>query len=120
MQSEGEEERDLHDDYGRRRVRLPPPRPMRDVLSQLLARRGYAQIQTAAGCEAAWREAVGQKLAADTRSGIVRRGVLEVMVRNSSVRQELAFVKAKVVQALTKLIPEQQIRDIRFRVGMID
>ena len=33
-------------------------------------------------CDAAWREAVGEKLAADTRPGNVRRGVLEVLVRN--------------------------------------
>jgi DNA gyrase subunit B len=47
-----EEERNLHDDYRRRHVRVRPAKPMRDVLSQLLAKRGYAQIQTAATCEA--------------------------------------------------------------------
>ena len=57
---------------------------------------------------------------ADTRPGNVRRGVLEVLVRNSSVLQELGFLKAKIVKTLTKLVPEQQIRDVRFRVGTID
>jgi predicted nucleic acid-binding Zn ribbon protein len=114
------DERNLHDDYKRKRVRIPPPKPMRDVLSQLLAKRGYAQVQTAATCEAAWREAVGQKLAADTRPGNVRRGVLEVLVRNSVVVQELGFQKTKIVKTLTKLVPEQQIRDVRFRVGAMD
>ena len=42
------DERNLHDDYQRKSVRIPPPKPMRDVLSQLLAKRGYAQVQTAA------------------------------------------------------------------------
>jgi len=115
-----EEERNLHDDYKRKSIRIPPPKLVRDVLSQLLAKRGYAQVQTAATCEAAWREAVGQKLAADTRPGNVRRGVLEVLVRNSSAVQELAFLKTKIVKTLTKLIPEQRIRDVRFRVGAID
>jgi predicted nucleic acid-binding Zn ribbon protein len=115
-----EDEHRLHDDYRRKQIRLPPAKPMGNVLSQLLAKRGYAQIQTAATCDAAWREAVGEKLAASTRPGCVKRGVLEVLVRNSSVLQELAFVKAKVVKTLTKLVPEQNIRDVRFRVGAID
>ena len=97
-----------------------PPKPMRDVLSQLLAKRGYAQVQTAATCDAAWREAVGQKLAEDTRSGNVRRGILEVLVRNSVSVQELGFLKTKIVKMLAKLVPEQRIRDLRFRVGTID
>src|SRR5262245_57858972 len=114
------DERDLHDDYRRKQIRLPAPKPMAQAISQLLAKKGYAQIQTAATCEAAWREAVGVKLAASTRPGNVKRGVLEVLVSNSSVLQELAFLKSKAVKALTKLVPEQRIRDVRFRVGTID
>jgi len=114
------DERNLHDDFRRKSVRIRPPKAMRDVLSQLLAKRGYAQVQTAAGCTAAWRQAVGEKLAADTRPGNVRRGVLEVLVRNSAAHHELGFLKTKIVKMLTKLIPEQQIRDLRFRVGAMD
>src|SRR5262245_62587408 len=120
MQPGDEDERNLHDDYRRKRVRVPPPRPVRDVLSQLLAKRGYAQVQTAATCDAAWREAVGAKLAADSRPGNVRRGVLEVLVRDSATHHELAFVKAKAIKTLARLVPEQQIRDVRFRVGALD
>lgn len=120
MLPEDEEERNLHDDYRRKSIRIPPPKSVRDVLSQLLAKRGYAQIQTAAGCEAAWREAVGTKLAGDTRPGNVKRGVLEVLVRNSAVLQELAFLKGKIVKSLSKTVPEQKIRDLRFRVGAME
>jgi predicted nucleic acid-binding Zn ribbon protein len=114
------DQRDLHSDYRRKSVRIPPPKAMREVLSQLLSKKGYAQVQSAATCEAAWREAVGQKLAVDTRVGNVTRGVLEVLVRNSSAAHELGFLKSKIVKMLTKLIPEQRIRDLRVRVGTID
>lgn len=110
----------LEDDYRRRRVRIPPPKAMGDVMSQLLARRGYAQVQTAAACTAAWRTAVGEKIAASTRAGAVRRGVLEVLVSNSAVMQELAFMKVQLIRRLKDEAPDQQIRDIRFRVGPID
>jgi len=119
MPPQDEEERYLHDDFKRKSVRIRPAKPVRDVLSQLLAKRGYAQVQTAAGCTAAWNQAVGDKLAGDTRPGNVRRGVLDVLVRHSSAVQELAFLKTKIVKKLTQLIPEQQIRDLRFRVGSI-
>ena len=115
-----EEERYLHQDYQRKKVRIPPPKPMRDVLSQLLAKRGYAQVQTAGACQAAWQQAVGEKIANDTRPGNIRRGVLEVLVRNSSVQHELGYLKAKIVKTLIKLIPEQQIKDLRFRVGTLE
>jgi predicted nucleic acid-binding Zn ribbon protein len=120
MTSKDLDEQYFHDDYKRKSIRIPPPKAMRDVLSQLLAKRGYAQVQTAATCDAAWREAVGAKLAADTRPGSVRRGVLEILVRNSVSVQELGFMKAKIVKTLTQLIPEQKIRDLRFRVGNMD
>jgi predicted nucleic acid-binding Zn ribbon protein len=120
MPLQDDDERNLFDDYRRKQVRIRPAKPMRDVLSQLLAKKGYAQVQTAASCGAAWREAVGEKVAADTRPGNVRRGILEVLVRNSSVLQGLAFEKTKIVKTLTKLVPEFQIRDVRFRVGTID
>jgi hypothetical protein len=115
-----EDERNLFADYRNKQVRVPLAKPMRDVLSQLLAKRGYAQVQTAACCQAAWREAVGDKLAADTRPGSVRRGILEVLVRNSSVLQELSFAKAGIVKSLTRLVPDQRIRDVRFRVGSLE
>ena len=115
-----DDEHYLEDDYRRRRVRIPPPKAMGDVMSQLLARRGYAQVQTAAACTAAWRTAVGEKIAASTRAGTVRRGVLEVLVSNSSVLHELSFVKVQVLKTLKELAPDQQIREIRFRVGPID
>ena len=120
MPPQDDDERNLHSDYRRKSIRIPPPKPMCEVLSQLLAKKGYAQVQTAATCETAWREAVGQKLAGDTRPGNVSRGVLEVLVRNSSSAHELGFLKSKIVKMLAKLIPEQQICDLRVRVGTID
>ena len=119
MKTTDEDERNLLGDYRRRQVRIPPPKAMGDVMSQLLARRGYAQVQTAAMCQSAWRTAVGDKLAGQTRTGNIKRGVLEVLVASSSDLQELAFLKTKVIKKLAQLAPDQKIRDVRFRVGPI-
>jgi hypothetical protein len=52
--------------------------------------------------------------------GNVRRGVVEVTVSNSAALQELTFRKAELIARISAALPEQNICDIRFRVGMLD
>jgi predicted nucleic acid-binding Zn ribbon protein len=103
----------------RRRVRIAQPKRIGEVVSGLLARNGYAHAAAHQQCAAAWQEAVGEKLAADSRVGNLRGGVLEVVVRNSIVLQELTFQKRQVTEKLTILLPELRLRGLRFRVGAI-
>ena len=96
---------------------MPRPKPIADVLAELLARRGYARVQSAAVCADAWRTAAGDTLAPFTRAGAVRRGVLEVIVGNSALVQEMSFQKKRLLSRLAELLPEEKIRDLKFRVG---
>jgi predicted nucleic acid-binding Zn ribbon protein len=92
---------------------------MGDIVANLLARKGYARVQAATAYEDAWRQAAG-KLAAHSRPGLVKRGVLEVMVRNSAALQELTFQKKKLLTALQQQLPEEKLTDVRFRIGSLD
>jgi hypothetical protein len=103
----------------RQRYRAGPKR-ISTVVNELIARRGYFRFGASEELAEAWQQAVGDRLAGDTRPGNVRRGVLEVFVRNSGVMQELTFQKTRIVKRLAELLPQQKIRDIRFRVGAID
>ena len=94
------------------------PQPIGDILAQLMARRGFARVQSAAEIETAWRQAAGE-LARFTRVGPVRRGRLEVIVANSTVVQELSFRKPALVGDLARLLPDERIDDVRFRVGSV-
>ena len=105
------------DDYRRRRVPVRPAKQLSDVVSQLLVKKGYAQVQTAATCEAAWQKAAGPRLGPQTRAGTIKRGVLEVMVKNSAVLQELQFVKVQLIKSLGQSTPDSKIKDVKFRVG---
>ena len=95
------------------------PQRIADVLSELMARRGYARVRAAEAYEQAWREAAGTLLAKYTRVGSLRRGALEVTVANSTLLQELTFQKADLVKRLGTLLPEEGIRDLRLRLGAI-
>ena len=108
-----------HDIARRQRYRAGPKR-MGDVVNELMTRRGYAQLQSSAQCADAWRAAAGSALASHTAPGNIRRGVLEVFVRNSAVVQELTFRKKKLIAELTRLAPDLKVRDVKFRVGPVD
>jgi predicted nucleic acid-binding Zn ribbon protein len=94
------------------------PEPIGEILAELMARRGFAGLRSAAACESAWREVVGD-LASYTRVGSIRRGRLEVTVANSTVVQELSFRKLALLEALSRRLPDQKITDLRFRIGPI-
>ncbi len=95
------------------------PQHIGSVLAELMARRGFARVQSAAACEAAWNEAAGPLAARYSRAGEVRRGRLEVVVANSTMMQELMFQKPQLLESLRRLLPDEEIDDLRFRVGPI-
>ena len=96
------------------------PRRPADILGQLMARKGYAQTETANELEVTWNEIVGPKWQAKTKVGSIRSGVLEVIVSNSAVNQQLGFKKKKILAELQTQLPKNNLRDLRFRVGNIN
>jgi predicted nucleic acid-binding Zn ribbon protein len=93
------------------------PKPIGNILSELLARRGYARVIAAGVSAEAWRQAAGEALAQHSRAGQSRRGVLEVFVANSTLAQELSFEKQAILTRLHTLQPDEAIRDLKIRVG---
>ncbi len=98
---------------------LSQPQHIRDVLSQLLARRGYARERSACACAEAWRTAAGDRFASDTKATSIRRGVLEVLVKNSTLVQEINFQRRDLIDRLAQLLPDENIHDLKFRVGPV-
>ena len=109
----------LAQDYRRRRVPVHPAKTIGSVMGQLLAKKGYGQVQAAKSCASAWQEALGSRFQKDTQCGSIRRGVLEVTVRNSLIVQELTFMKIQLVKELARLAPEQKITGFKFKVGAL-
>jgi predicted nucleic acid-binding Zn ribbon protein len=95
------------------------PQPIKEVLAELILRRGYAREQSSAAFESAWRTAAGEFFARHTRCGGLRRGVLEIIVGNSLLMQEITFRKPALLAELIRLLPNAQIRDIKLRVGVV-
>lgn len=99
---------------------MAAPQRISNILADLMARRGFARVQSTEAYEQAWREAAGPLAAQYTQVGALKRGTLEVVVANSALVQELTFQKDAIVQKLAARLPDEKIRNLRFRVGTID
>ena len=94
-------------------------KPAVKLINHLLARKGFAQQETANEFQSAWNEIVEPKMQKYTSVGTLKRGVLEVIVTNSSVSQHLQFKKQGLLEQLQEKYPKNNIRDIRFRIGTV-
>jgi predicted nucleic acid-binding Zn ribbon protein len=93
------------------------PENLGDVLGRLFTARGWGRLSERSRLEGAWTEVVGEH-APQTRVLSLRRGVLEVEVKNPILMQELAqFHKRKLLGELRKKLPGQTLTDLKFRAG---
>ena len=53
---------------------MPGPERIADILTQLMARRGFARVQGAEAYQSAWNEAAGPLRAQYSRVGQLKRG----------------------------------------------
>lgn len=103
-----------------RRGKVRREKRLGEVVSRLMARRGYAQIEANRRIQELWNVSVGTTLAADSRPTVLKRGVLEVAVRNSAALQQLTFTKQELLRRLKSDEMGQGIRELRFRVASFD
>ncbi|NBW96616.1 MAG: DUF721 domain-containing protein, partial [Planctomycetia bacterium] len=64
----------------------------------------------------AWAQAAPAAFRGASQPGLVRRGVLEVLVSHSALVQEMGFYKRDILARLAELVPAEGITDIRCRV----
>ncbi len=95
------------------------PQPIGDILAELMARKGFAGARGEEAYRAAWCEAVGEGVGQYTRTGKLRRGLLEIFVANSMLMQELTFAKAGLLKSLNQHLKDEKIGDLRFKVGPV-
>ncbi|MCH2177606.1 MAG: DUF721 domain-containing protein [Mariniblastus sp.] len=88
-------------------------------IGQIMARRGIAQEQTSNELAEIWAQVVGVSFTGHTRLGNLKRGTLEIFVANSMISQQLSFKKKNILEQIQKQLPNNKIRDLRFRIGSI-
>ncbi len=86
-------------------------------IRQLMARTGLGQTQAAEELARTWSEIVGPQLSASTHPAKISRGVLNILVQDSSSLQEFELQKRRLLAELQKKLPHAGIKNIRGRVG---
>jgi predicted nucleic acid-binding Zn ribbon protein len=95
------------------------PENLADVLAKLFAARGWGRKSERVKLEEAWASAIGPEFGPETRVNALRRGTLEVEVRNPILMQELSqFHRKRLIAAVAARLPGQKVTEIRFRAGM--
>jgi len=96
------------------------PEPLGEILGRLFTARGWGRRGERQRLEDAWRSAAGPDVAAKTRLGSLKRGVLEIEVGNGALMQELSsFRKRKLLDDLKEKLPGTPLRDLKFRSGVV-
>lgn len=94
------------------------PENIAEILGRLFTSRGWGRKNDRLRLESAWAEAAGPDLLPQTRVLSIRRGVLEVEVKNAVLLQELTqFHKRPLLGKLRKAMPGVTLTDIKFRAG---
>lgn len=98
----------------------PPsgPENLADVLGRLFVSRGWGRLSERTQLETAWSEVAAEEFGPVTRVAGLRRGTLEIEVKNAVVIQELAhFHKRRILSELRALLPKVKISDVKFRAA---
>jgi predicted nucleic acid-binding Zn ribbon protein len=94
------------------------PRPVGQVLSDLLKASGLTDSLADSALRTAWLQTTGGEVSKHTRVVGVRNGILTVEVDSAPWLHELsAFYKGSILSDIRRLLPKQQINDIKFRAG---
>jgi predicted nucleic acid-binding Zn ribbon protein len=94
------------------------PEAFNDVLARLFAARGWGRLSERTRLETAWKEAAGVEIEPHTRVGSIRRGVMEIEVKNAVLIQELTqFHKRRILAELRKRLTGVVVTDLKFRAG---
>ena len=94
-----------------------PAREVGDVLAKLLKELGLQERMALDEVMVAWRAAAGDFIAKHTKPESVTRGVLNVIVPQSSMHHALMMEKAAILRRLHEQLGHTKIKDVRFRHG---
>jgi hypothetical protein len=94
----------------------PRVRRIGSIVGQLISRRGYAQVSANEAIHQLIVVEVGADLGAGLQVGNLRQGVLQVYASDSVTLQELNFRKRGILKRIQREIPDNKIKDLRFRI----
>jgi hypothetical protein len=94
----------------------PHVRRIGSLVSQLMSRRGYAQVVANQEFHQVIVGVVGPALQSSFQVGKLRAGVLQLYASDSVTLQELNFHKRNILRRLQADLPANKVTDLRLRI----
>ncbi|MBD3163173.1 MAG: DUF721 domain-containing protein [Candidatus Eisenbacteria bacterium] len=94
-------------------VRGGAPKPVGDVLQELLRRRGLLQKMEDHRLFADWKRVVGASLADVARPLKIERGILWIGVNSAPMANQLLYLKPQLLARIAESYPAVRVRDLR-------
>lgn len=94
--------------------RRTQPKKIDSILGDILSNRGYSTVCKEYDVISQWKNIVGEKISDVTVCNRVENGVLYVQVSSSAWRQELVYLKVKILQQIKENTNCISIKDIVF------
>ena len=97
------------------------PRSLEDIVGSLISRLDREKKQKGDRVSSAWVQAVSKKTQQHSRPVSFKRGILMVIVENSTWLYELTMEKRQIIKRFNEAYKgRQKLTDIRYRVGKLD
>jgi hypothetical protein len=94
------------------------PEKIADVLGRLFTARGWGRKNDRMRLESAWAAAAGPEILKSARVLGMKRGVMEIEVKNAVLMSELTqFHKRGLLAKLRQAMPGVTLTDLKFRAG---
>ncbi len=87
---------------------------LKQVLNVYLHKTGLAKGIAHQTALQRWPKIVGEAIAKNTRAESVEHGIIKVITKNPTWRQELLFKKEEIIQKLNTELGKGTIKDIQF------
>ena len=91
------------------------PKPIKDVLSDLLKGKNFKEINETININIAWTNIVGKTISKNTEIKSIKKGKITIKTANPIWRNELIFQKDGLLNRLKEEEPELNIKEIEFR-----
>ena len=91
------------------------PKPIKDILSDILKGNNFKEINETISISTAWTNIVGKTISQNTEIKSIKNGKITIKTSSPIWRNELIFQKEDLLDRLKKEQPETKIKEIEFR-----
>lgn len=95
-------------------TRKSTPQKMDQIMDAVLSSRGYLNICRESQVREKWREIVGERIAQVSECQGVENGVLYVRIPSAAWRQEVSFLRERILMAIRTQTQCETVTDIVF------